>query len=98
MSGFRIDAAGVGRFTAHGRLTFDTAAAALPYGLALMDGATDIEIDLENVSAGDSAGLAVLIEWLAAARARNARLRYTTIPAQIMAVARISDLDELLTG
>jgi phospholipid transport system transporter-binding protein len=97
VSEFRIDAAGSGRFAAHGVLTFDTAAVALPYGLALMEGASDIEIDLKDVSAGDSAGLAVLIEWLAAARARGARLRYAAIPAQIMAVARISDLDELLT-
>ena len=54
-------------------------------------------MDLSQVSSGDSAGLAVLIEWLAAARARKVRLRYTSVPTQILAVARISDIEELLT-
>ena len=98
MSEFRIETAGEGRLAAQGVLTFDTAAHALQRGLAAMQGAREIEIDLGKVTAGDSAGLAVLIEWLAAARARGATLRYASIPAQIMAVARISELDALLTS
>jgi phospholipid transport system transporter-binding protein len=55
-------------------------------------------IDLSGVTAGDSAGLAVLVEWLSAARARGATLRYEAVPAQILAIARISDLEALLLG
>ena len=62
-----------------------------------MRAARDVEFDLTRVTSGDSAGLAVLIEWLAEARARGVRLRYVGVPAQILAVARISDIEGLLT-
>jgi phospholipid transport system transporter-binding protein len=51
---------------------------------------------LSRVTEADSAGLAVLVEWLATARVRGAKIRYQCIPAQILAVARISDLESLL--
>jgi phospholipid transport system transporter-binding protein len=48
------------------------------------------------VQSGDSAGIAVLIEWLATAQARGTTLRYENVPAQMLAIARISDLEDLL--
>lgn len=96
MSAFRIEPAGEGRLAASGELGFATAAAALEAGLALIDGQRAWTVDLAGVTAGDSAGLAVLVEWLSAARARGAALHYEGVPAQILAVARISDLDALL--
>jgi len=38
----------------------------------------------------------VLVEWMSAARARDGSVRYEAVPDQILAVARISDLQELL--
>ena len=98
MTAFRIEPAGEGRLAASGELGFATAAAALEAGLARIDGRQAWTVDLAGVTAGDSAGLAVLVEWLSAARARGTTLRYESVPAQILAVARISDLDELLLG
>ena len=97
MSDFAIEQSTPGRVAARGSLDFDTAADALRRGLALMNSARDVEFDLTQVTSGDSAGLAVLIEWLAEARARGVRLHYVGVPAQILAVARISDIEELLT-
>jgi ABC-type transporter Mla MlaB component len=48
------------------------------------------------MSEADSAGLGVLVEWLATAKRRGSTIRYECIPAQILAVARISDLESLL--
>jgi len=95
---FRIEPAGPGRLKAQGELGFATAAAALRDGLRLMDGAPSWTMDLAGVEAGDSAGLAVLVEWLSAAQARGGSLRYVDLPAQILAVARISGLEQLLAG
>ena len=81
---------------ASGELGFATAATALQAGLALIGRGQDWTIDLAGVSAGDSAGLAVLVEWISAARAQGGTLRYAGVPAQILAIARISDLDRLL--
>ena len=86
-----------GRLVARGELGYPTAADALKAGLRLIDG-EDCTIDLGQVREGDSAGLAVLIEWLAQASQRGTRLRYENLPAQIMAIARISDVQDLLTA
>jgi phospholipid transport system transporter-binding protein len=93
---FRIESAGDGRLAASGPLDFATAAAALGAGLGLMTGGRAWTIDLSGVTAGDSAGLAVLVEWISAARGRGASVRYESVPAQIVAIARISDLEDLL--
>ena len=98
MSNCSIDSAAPGRLTVRGDLDFDSAPAALVRGLALLGDAKDCEIDLSGLGSGDSAGLAVLIEWLAGARERCATLRYTGIPAQMRAIARISALEDLLTA
>ena len=97
MSGCTIDAVAPGRLTVRGELDFDNAPAALSRGLALLGDTKDCVIDLSGLSSGDSAGLAVLIEWLASARRRGASLRYTDVPAQIRAIARISALEDLLS-
>jgi phospholipid transport system transporter-binding protein len=96
VTGFRIASAGEGRLAASGPLDFTTAAAALRAGLGLMTGDRAWTIDLSGVTAGDSAGLAVLVEWMSAARARGTSVRYASVPEQIVAIARISDLEELL--
>ena len=96
MATFAIERSAPGRLVARGELSFETAADALRAGLQLFDGG-DCSIDLAGVSHGDSAGLAVLIEWLAHARQRGIALRYEHVPAQITAIARISDVDDLLT-
>jgi len=97
MSDCSIDSAAPGRLTVRGDLDFDNAPAALAHGLALLGDVKECEIDLSGLRSGDSAGLAVLIEWLASALGRGATLRYTGVPAQMRAIARISELEELLS-
>lgn len=96
MAAFAIERIAPGRLEASGALGFETAADALKSGLKLIDGGA-CTIDLGKVTESDSAGLAVLIEWLSAARARGAKLTYEKVPDQILAIARISDVDDLLT-
>lgn len=96
MGTFSIERTAPGRLAARGELGYATAAEALAAGLRMIDG-QDCAIDLAQVTEGDSAGLAVLIEWLAQANARKVALRYENLPAQIAAIARISDVDELIT-
>jgi phospholipid transport system transporter-binding protein len=97
MVGFLIEPDGAGRLAASGELDFSTAAAALEAGLRLIRPGERFTIDLGGITAGDSAGLAVLVEWISAAQARGATIAYERVPAQILAIARISELDGLLT-
>ncbi len=50
----------------------------------------DITIDLKNVKAVDSAGLALIIEWLKIAHTRNIKLNFINVPKQLLALARLS--------
>lgn len=84
---------------AQGPLTFATARAAAELGTQALQAAPAgaLVIDCAGVSACDSAGLAVLLEWLACARRTGRALRFDQLPQELSALARISDLEELLT-
>jgi len=92
---FQISAAGPARLEARGELGFGTAAEALKAGLALLGSGAWV-VDLAGVTSADSAGLAVLVEWLAVVNERGGTLRFESVPGQLVAIARISDLDDLL--
>jgi phospholipid transport system transporter-binding protein len=87
-----------GRFSARGRITFATARAARQAGISAFDTTTQqqIQVDCSGISASDSAGMAVLLDWLSAARRTGRSLQYQNLPVQVQAIARISDVLEML--
>jgi phospholipid transport system transporter-binding protein len=85
-----------GRSRVLGSLHFTTVTALLPTGVAAIDGGNAGVIDLAGVTASDSSGLALLIEWLSVAKAANQTLRYDNIPSQLQQLARLSEVEELL--
>ena len=91
-----FEPAGAGRFRVLGPLCFDTAGKALETSVALFGDEKRIELDLAGVEATDSAGLALLVEWAAWARREHRKLVLHHLPAQAMALARISEVDKLL--
>ena len=96
---FSLAAAGGGRYAAVGPLTFANARRAHELGERLLkaaDGAA-LEIDCAGLTASDSAGLAVLIDWLGTAKHAGRRLTYSHLPSGVDALARISEVEELLT-
>lgn len=94
---FSLSADGSGGFLAKGPLTFGTARAARELALGALDaGDGTLLIDCQGITSSDSAGLAVLLDWLAAARAQGRSLRFTHLPQGLAALGRISDVNELL--
>jgi phospholipid transport system transporter-binding protein len=87
---------GAGRFRVEGRLSFDSAAEALETSRKLFADYNAIELDLSGVTATDSAGLALLIEWVSRARHSQCLLHFRHVPQQVLALARISDVESLL--
>ncbi len=81
-----------------GELRFDTVGSLLEAGSRVIGEGRVAVIDLASVSAGDSAGLALLIEWLSVARNVDRSLRYENIPLQLQQLARLSEVEELLLG
>jgi phospholipid transport system transporter-binding protein len=95
---YQIGVQADGRVSVSGELTFATARGARSLGRKVLDSqsGSEVRVDCSGVSRGDSAGLAVLLDWLASARAAGRHLRYENLPRQIVAIAEISELDELL--
>jgi phospholipid transport system transporter-binding protein len=78
-------------------LTFATVAALRHAGIGLIESAQkELTFGLQAVPAVDSAGLALLIDWLAIAKARSRRLRYAQPPQALLSLARLSDVDKLI--
>jgi len=81
-------------------MTFATVAALRAPGAALIAAAAGraLTFDLEAVTGVDSAGLALLIDWLAIARARSCQLSYSRPPETLRSLARLSEVEALLNG
>jgi phospholipid transport system transporter-binding protein len=79
-------------------LDFSTVAHLLPIGDAAIAAGHAATIDLSGVTDSDSSGLALLVEWLSVAKSAQRTLRYENIPSQLIQLARLSDVEELLTA
>ena len=86
------------RCSVTGVLHFTTVTALLRVGSEAIANGRAAVIDLAGVKDSDSSGLALLIEWLSIARAASRSLRYENIPTQLHQLARLSDVEELLTA
>jgi phospholipid transport system transporter-binding protein len=95
-----ISESGSGRVVVVGELTFATAREAREIGLLVLEssGAQRIIVDCGGVTRADSAGLAVLLDWLAWGRRRSRQVSLENLPASLLAIARISEVDGLLTA
>jgi phospholipid transport system transporter-binding protein len=89
-----------GRVVVTGELTFGTAREARQIGILVLESsrADRIVVDCAAVARADSAGLAVLLDWLAWGRRRSRPLSLQNLPPALIAIARISEVDELLTA
>ncbi len=84
------------RIIVEGELSYDTANAILEQTNSLFQTLNVLEIDLANVSRSDSAGVALLVDWMRYAKQTNKDVVFHNIPAQILAIASASGIDELL--
>ena len=88
-----------GLYRLEAALTFASVASLHADGLALIDSAPDtLTFDLAAVSTVDSAGLALLIDWLAEAQSKSRALKYSEAPSMLLSLARLSDVEKLITG
>lgn len=91
-----FESLGNGRFLVSGDLSFDTAEAALAEGERLFEPFQELDLDFTHVGNSDSAGLAVLIEWIARARRDGKEIYFNHLPGQLLALAQISEVETLL--
>jgi len=87
---------GDGKYRVAGNLVFTTVRDVLRQSEAAFAGDAQLVIDLSAVTSADSAGLALLVEWFRAADRARKPLRLIGAPAQLRALAKISDLETVL--
>ena len=89
-----------GRIIVSGELTFATARDARQVGTLVLESsrAPSLVIDCAGVARADSAGLAVLLDWLAWARRKSRPVKLVNLPPSLVAIAKISEVDGLLAA
>ncbi len=87
---------GRGRFQIDGDMSFATAAQLLESSEAMFEDYTEIEVDLSQVARTDSAGLALMLEWINWANHSVREIRFENIPAKIRNIARATEVEDLL--
>lgn len=64
---------------------------------ALIQGATqNLVIDLQEVTRTDSAGLALLLEWMTLAHKKELQIHFRNLPSQLWEIAKVSDLEDVI--
>lgn len=95
---FEIETTGPGRYAIRGVLTFANARRARNEGLSALHASSesDLEIDCSRITQSDSAGLAVMLDWMAIMKREGRPLCFSQVPCLLLAVARISGVEDML--
>jgi len=99
MSQFQIEKKNTETFEILGALTFKTIdkAALKLCRQKLQFSQQPIVIDLQKITNADSAGLALIIEWIKQAEQQQTPLSFQNIPQQLLALAKLSGFEHRLT-
>lgn len=96
VSNFSLTDLGEGRFALHGEMSFDTAERILRASEKPFSEHTRLEVDLSGVDDSDSAGLALLLEWITWANHTVREISFVGMPQRILAIAETTEVDKLL--
>jgi len=94
--GYRLESDAAGTLRVRGAISFANAAQAFASPPHADHGAAALDVDLAALENADSATLAVLIAWSAAARQRGMGLRYLHAPEGLRNLAKLANVERLL--
>ncbi|MES9829335.1 MAG: STAS domain-containing protein [Candidatus Thiodiazotropha sp.] len=92
----KVERDGAFRFHVQGEMTFSSVKELLLHSNKLFSAVEELEVDLSRVDHADSAGLALVLEWMAQAAERNARIVFTGVPESMVSIARLCQVESLL--
>lgn len=97
MNNARIESVGDNCLQVSGGLGFDNALALKTQGESLINSAAEaVEIDFSGVTRSGSAALTLLCSWMRHAEQLEKSIIFTHLPADLMGVARVSGVDQIL--
>lgn len=91
-----ISPTGEGTFLVSGDLVFATVGGLLEQAGPMFAAAPAPVVDLASVVNCDSAGLALLLEWVEDTASSGKRVRFRNLPEALVGIARLSNADKLL--
>ncbi len=80
----------------NGEMGFATVQDLLKQGRGVLNGQGDLIIDLDKVTRTDSAGLALMLEWMGDCRSNGQDLYFRNVPESLLEIARVSNLIKFL--
>ena len=96
MSEAEITQVSGGRLAIKGELSFASVPVLWEHCRSRFSESAELDIDLSGIQRSDSAGLALLVECVREAHQTGKNIRFFNIPAQMLAMARVSSLDQVL--
>ncbi len=78
------------------KVTMQTARALLEQGRAGI-AAGDLTVDFSAVTTADSAALALLLDWMRAARANGRQIRVCDLPPSLSSLAQLYGIEDMLS-
>ena len=88
---------GAGNWLLQGELDFESVPSMLQHAGARMLGNDRLEVDLRDVTRADSAGLALLVEWLRESESAGNDIVFVNVPDQLLSIARVCGLEDILS-
>jgi phospholipid transport system transporter-binding protein len=86
-----------GSWLLQGDLDFSSVLSVLQHAGVNMLGNNQLRVDLKGVTRADSAGLALLVEWLRESEIAGNSIEFVNVPAQLLSIARVCGLDDILS-
>jgi phospholipid transport system transporter-binding protein len=96
VSNFELNQTADGAFELIGEMSFETVAQILKSSEQSFAQHAETQVNLSQVGKADSAGLALLLEWKAQARNRNAVIRFVAVPDSLLAIAKTTEVSDLI--
>lgn len=96
MSSARLEPGREGELVLVGDLGFESVGALLHEGLRQFGRNRQWVVDMAGVGRANSAGLALLLEWLDHGRQQGVSLRFRHLPPSLEAIAQVSNVLHLL--
>lgn len=98
VSDFEFNDLGGGNFEISGDMSFETAEYILRASQRAFEQHENVRVDMSAVDKADSAGLALLLEWMSWAKQGVAKIDFVAIPASVLAIAHTAELKDLISN
>jgi len=93
MTSFTLIEREKGQFYIEGELSFLSLNKKLVNSFKFLNSASVVTIDMSQVKTADSAGLALMVEWLKDSQLYKTQLLFDNVPRQLQVLAKLSGLD-----